>query len=565
MARRPADPVTAYARAVTKRRGSRGRVVAGELVRLASRRHLDDLARRKAMGWVWDEAAVARVIEFFSTFLWLVEVDRPFVLTPWQQFVVGSLFGWKLADGSRRFRLAYIEVGKGNGKTPMAAGVGLYGLTSDQETSAEVYSAATTREQANILFSDAVKMVKHSEELQELVEQNANNLSVASTFSFFRPLSSEHRGLDGRRVHMALIDEVHEHPTPLVVDKMRAGTKGRRQSLIFEITNSGYDQQSVCFHHHEYSEKILRGALVNESWFAYVCQLDEGDRWSDPKVWIKANPNLGTSIPARYLQDQVDEALGMPSKQNIVRRLNFCEWTSVETLWIDLARWQAGQHARTAEHLAALTARPCWVGVDLSSKIDLSAVVLVFPPSAGEARWQLLVHLFMPAENLDERGDRDRAPYREWAEQGLIELTPGNRIDQDRIRDRVVALKAEGYQIQQIGIDPWNAANLAEHWAQDGFEVVEVPQTMNQMSEPSKMFEAFTAESEIDAGANPAMQWMVSNAVVVRDTKDNLYPTKKQSRGRIDGLIAAIIGIKLAQGLDGGGASQAFEERGLWA
>jgi phage terminase large subunit-like protein len=283
-----------------------------------------------------------RSLSFFD-FLQLAEGEhagKPFKLEPFQQFIVGSLFGWRGPDGYRRFRTAYIEIGKGNGKSPLAGGIGLYGMAADDEEGAEIYAAAVTRDQARILFTDAEKMVKASPFLTEIVTQNVNNLAVLSTNSYFRPVSSESRGLDGHRVHMALIDEIREHPNSLVVDKMRAGTKGRRQALILEITNSGYNRETVCWAHHEYSSKILEGLIENDSWFAYVCQLDpcdpcraegkdtptEGcpdcDDWREEKTWIKANPCLDVSITRKYLREQVAEAIGMPTKQNIVRRLS---------------------------------------------------------------------------------------------------------------------------------------------------------------------------------------------------------------------------------------------------
>ncbi len=237
-------------------------------MRQACQRHLNDLTEGPERGLRFDKELAQHAIDFFPAFLRLVEgdnADKEFELQPFQQFIVGSIFGWLAEDGYRRFRTAYVEIGKGNGKTPMAAGIGLYGLCFDDEAGAEIYSAAVTRDQAKILFSDAEKMAKASSALRRLISFNVANLAVLGTNSFFRPISSEARALDGKRVHMALIDEIHEHPNPLVVDKMRAGTKARRQALIFEITNSGYDRHSVCWTHHELSTKVLSGIIENDS------------------------------------------------------------------------------------------------------------------------------------------------------------------------------------------------------------------------------------------------------------------------------------------------------------
>jgi phage terminase large subunit-like protein len=256
------------------------------------------------------------------------------------------------------------------------------------------------------------------------------NLALLATASFFRPVSSEGRGLDGKRVHYAALDEIHEHIDATVVDKMRAGTKGRRQALIYEITNSGYDRHSVCWRHHEYSRMVLEGMMENDSWFAYVCGLDDGDDWHDEKVWLKANPNLGISITEKYLREQVQEADGMPSKENIVKRLNFCIWTEQSTRWMALEKWDACDGVVDAE---ALAGEFCYGGLDLAITRDLSALVLVFPPSGDRRSWQILPFFWCPADDIAERSKRDHVPYDVWAREGSIEVTPGNVTDHDFI------------------------------------------------------------------------------------------------------------------------------------
>ena len=258
----PADPVRQFAAAAVA-----GEVLVGALVRRAAERHLRDLDEGASRGLVWDTAAAEHACRFFPDYLRLAEGDfagRPFLLEPWQQFIVGSLFGWYLADGTRRFRTAYIECAKGNGKTPLAAGMGLYGLVADDEPAAEIYTAGVTRDQANYIMADAIKMVAASPELRRRVDVAVHNLSVRQTHSFMRAVSSEARSLDQKRVHMALIDEIHEHPDAAVVNKMRAGTKGRRRALIVEITNAGYDRHSVCWQHHDFS--LMIPTLDRSAW-----------------------------------------------------------------------------------------------------------------------------------------------------------------------------------------------------------------------------------------------------------------------------------------------------------
>lgn len=537
----PPDQATAYARAVAV-----GEVVAGPLVRLACARHLRDLERK---GLTWDREEAERSVAFFPTVLRLNGGDFegvPFELQPWQAFIVGSLFGWKVAGGARRYRVAYVEVAKGNGKSPLAAGVGLKMLTADNEPRAEVYSAATKKDQAMILFRDAVAMVDQSPALSKRLKKSGEdektwNLSYPATGSWFRPISSDD-GQSGPRPHCGLIDELHEHKTATTVNMMRKGTKGRRQALIFEITNSGYDRQSICWQHHDYSRRVLEGTAEDDSWFAFVCGLDDGDDWRDEQVWRKANPNLGVSISVDYLRDQVREAVGMPANENVTRRLNFCEWTEQDERWIALDAWDA---CAGVVDLDAMAGRPCFGGLDLSSTTDLSAFALLFPPYGEDDLWRLAVWFWLPAENLTDRGTRDRAPYQLWADRGLIEATPGPVIDYQRIRARINDLRGR-FRIEQIGFDPWNATQICSELIDDGHLMVQVSQGMQSMSPPTKEFERLLRGGKLAHGGNAVLRYCASNVTVRADAEGNMKPSKSRSTGRIDGISATIIALERA-------------------
>jgi phage terminase large subunit-like protein len=424
------DPVGQYARAVIARE-----IVAGPLVRAACQRHLKDLEDAPHRGLVWKPELALRAIAFFADVLRLPAVDSddvsgeqivdasksaPFVLHVSQQFIVGSLFGWYNADGTRRFRTAFVEIGKGNGKSPLAAGIGLYMLTADRQPNAEVYASAAVKDQAKIQYRDAVNMVQASEDLLEILQQHGEkevyNLVNVRTGGFFKPISAEKRGLDGKRVHCSLLDELHEHPSSIVADKMRAGTKGMRNALVFEITNSGFDRTSVCYQHHEYSDRVVTGQVVDDSWFAYVCGLDEGDEpLVDESCWPKANPLLNVTITPRYLRELVREARGMPAKASIVKRLNFCIWVDAENPAIDQEVWRAAEDEfeyPEAEPVGAL---------DLSGTRDLTALALWWPGEVARAA----VEFWTPKEGLLDRAKRDRVPYDLWVEQGHITATPG--------------------------------------------------------------------------------------------------------------------------------------------
>lgn len=533
------DPVTDYAKGVVG-----GSIVAGPLVRLACQRHLNDLKRNDL---TWDTGERAR--SFFPTVLRLNGGDfegKPFVLEPFQQFIVGSLFGWKVADGTRRFRVAYIEIAKGNGKSPLAAGIGHYALSADGEARAEVYAAATKKDQAMVLFRDAVAMFEQSPALQRRLIPSGTgaqrwNLAYPETGSFFRPISSDD-GQSGPRPHCALIDEIHEHKSPLVVDMMRAGTKGRRQALIVEITNSGYDRTSVCWQHHEYSRQVLEGCRTedgyrDDSWFAFVAGLDEGDDWRDEAVWPKANPNLGVSITDRYLREQVREAEGMPSKQNVVKRLNFCVWTEQSTRWLDMEMWRAsgGNVDRRA-----LRGRTCYAGLDLATTTDVAALVLCFPPEEEGQPYELLPFFWVPEEAVRARSAQVK--YDQWVREGYIEATPGNITDYDFIRERIKTL-AEEFQFEELAYDRWNATQLITQLGSDGLTVVPMGQGFASMSAPTKEFEKLVKGGLLWHGNNPVLSWMAGNVSVVQDPAGNLKPAKNVSSEKIDGIVAAIMAL----------------------
>jgi len=559
-----ACPVKQYALDVTE-----GRIVACKWVRLACKRHLEDLILGPSRGLIFDSDAAKRAIGFFPMFLVFYEGifdGKPFDLLPFQQFIVGNLFGWKTADGFRRFRTAYIEAAKGNGKSPLAAGIGLYGLVADGEPGAEIYSAATTRDQAGILFRDAKAFVDGSPALLRRLTVDKGNIAYTAKNSFFRPVSSEHRALDGKRPHIALIDEIHEHPSAMVVDKMRAGTKGRTQALIFEITNAGYDRHSVCYQHHEYTEKILEGVIENDAWFGFMTGLDvcescsadgksiptdgcpDCDSWKDESKWGKANPGLDVIIPRKYLREQVAEATEMPSKENIVKRLNFCIWTESVTKWLSMEKWAACGDAVDAE---ALKGRTCYGGLDLSSVSDITAWVKVFPPDIIGGKYSVLCRFFIPEDNMRERIRKDKVPYDVWTKQGFITATPGGIIDYAYVLD-AIRQDAEDYDIAELAFDRWGSQKITTDLQDIGFEVegkkslVQFGQGFASMAAPTKELEKMVRAGELAHGGNPVLSWMVSNAVVRMDPAGNMKVDKEKSTERVDGVIALVMGIARA-------------------
>jgi phage terminase large subunit-like protein len=582
--RRPYDPVTDYAQKVT-----RGSLMAGPMVRLACQRHLNDLKHGSERGLEWflggpDDDGAIRVITWFQNYLHLSSGQhegKPFVLHPSQEFIIGSLFGWKAADGTRRFRVAYVEQAKGSGKSPCAAGLGLYMLVGDREPRAEVYAAAVDYDQAQILFRDAIAMRNASPELRALLSSSGGtgrewNLADLETGSFFRPIASDHKGTgkSGPRVHCALLDEVHEHPTRAMVEYMRAGTKGRRQALIFMITNSGFDRTSVCWDYHKMSERILRGELQNDAFFAYVCGLDKerkvagkngkievipGDDWRDERCWIKANPLLDTDpkrdqgIPGyKYLREQVREAEGMPSKQSIVQRLNFCSWTEGESFWLGQEIWEAVQ---AQLEIKDYFGRKAYAAIDISSKRDLTALALNIPLDDGSSA--AFVWFFMPEDGVRTREDRDGVSYGLWREQGYIETTSGPVVDLAVIADRLMSL-SQDIEIAGLACDTYRRDQLQIEL--DNIDcpipIIEHPQGFRKalnseiwMPRSVEKTEERIVKRMVHINTNPCLTWNASSVVMTEDAQGNKKPDKKKAAGRIDGVVALIEAIGISDSI----------------
>lgn len=531
------DTTSDYARRVAA-----GEIVAGLWVRLAAKRHLDDLVHGPARGLIWQHASAEHALNFIECLRHYqgATAGQRFILSAWQRFVVGCVFGWYAAEGQRRFRIAYIEIGKGNGKTPLAAAVALYALVADGEAGAEVYSAATSREQAGICFNDCRQFVMASAPLMNRLHLGTNNIAYLATSSYLRTVSAEGRGLDGKRPHVVIVDELHEHPNATVVEKMRAGTKGRTRALIFEITNSGYDQTTVCFEHHDYSIKVLQGVIENDSWFSYIAALDKGeDPFSDPAVWIKANPNLGVSVTRQYLEEQVREAKDIPSKRSMVLRLNFCRWTEASENWTDLDHWD---QCASPVQLSALAGRRCFGGLDLASTSDFSALCYVFPPEQDGELWQVVLRLYLPEAAVKKMAEKQRLPVDVWVREGLITVTPGNVTDFNFIKEDIKR-DLEQFDVQEIAFDRYNSSQLVTDLMAEGAEMVGFGQGFASMSGPIKELERMYMSHRITHGGHKVLRWMASNVVGVKDAADNVKFDKSKSTQKIDGMVALAMAI----------------------
>jgi len=535
------QPLDTYARRVCA-----GTIPAGRYHRLACVRHLRDVSRQgtRAFPYRLDLQKVARFLAFVAELKhykgqW---AGQPIVLEPHQVFRLGSMLAWVHREtGLRRIRRAYHEIPRKNGKSLEAAIMALYLTFFDGEGGADGYCAATKKDQAKIVWGDAAQLVKSSI-LHIGIDVFAHSLCDPATMSKLTPLGSDSDSTDGLNPHLIIQDEFHAYKDRKMIDVLETATGARRQPMDMRITTAGNDPVSPGGDEHAYACQVLDRVIEDEGYFAFLAHADLDDDWQAPATWKKANPNYGVSVGVEDLQSLARKAVNMPAAAATFQQKRLNLWVNTSAPWLSLDGWRRGQSAWPIE---SLRGEPCWIGIDLSSKVDLTAVVLAFLPTAERLRWRLVVWCLTPEDTLDERAHRDRAPYRLWKEAGFLRTNPGNRIDHGAVR-ALVSDAAALFDVQQIGIDPWNAGHLETDLQADGFEVIEVPQTLQQMSAPSKEFEADVLDGLIDAGGNPLMAWCISNVVVQRDGKDNIYPVKKKSRGRIDPVIAALLARKVA-------------------
>jgi len=596
------DRTTDYARAVVK-----NKIIAGPHVRNACRRHLDDLKRKKELRWKKESAE--RAIRFFESKLKLSEGQfegKPFVLHEAQAFIVGSLFGWfRKSDGFRRFRRAYIEQGKGNGKSPLAGGIGLYGLVADGEAGAEIYSAGATKEQASILFRDAVKMVGQSPDLDKRLQRSGGpgreyNLAYLRNGSFFRPVSRETKKTgSGPRPHFALVDELHEHPDGGVIEMLERGFKFRRQPLLLMITNSGSDRNSVCYAEHEFACKVAAGnhdapqdltylgAVIDDSTFAYICSLDPGDDpLNDPSCWRKANPLLGVTITEDYLAGVVSQAKNIPTKQNNILRLHFCTWTDAATAWMSR---EAIEPLLVEFDPAMHKGAPVTIGLDLSQNRDITALAAVVrtgdvevagfdrhgkPVTLRKPTFDAWIEAWTPGDTLQAREEKDKIPFRLWAAQGFLHAPAGESISFRHVAQTLVEYDRD-FDVRMVAYDRYafrrfetDAADLSldlpfvEH-PQGGVKKGKPSEEMEKAAkrvgrEPDglwfpaslRLTEETILERRIRLRRNPVLISAIMSAVVDRDKWENQWLAKQKSLNKIDAAVALVMAIGAAHAME---------------
>jgi phage terminase large subunit-like protein len=525
----------------------------------AVKRHQSDLERDDIY---FEEQKAQRALDFFpflkhSKGRWAGE---SFELQPWQAFVVASLTGWMRPDGTRRFRTAYIEVPRKNGKSTLAAGIGLYLFFADNEAGAEVYTAATKRDQARITHSEATRMVKASPGLRKRIRTYKDNLHVLETASKFEPLGQDADTMDGLNVHGAIVDELHAHKTRAVWDVLETATGSRSEPLILAITTAGFDKHSICREQHDYTEKLVDGVTQDDSFFGIVYTIDEDDDWRDERAWLKANPNLGVSVSIDDMETLASRADAIPSQLNSFLRLKLNVWTESETRWIKADTWQGIEGEFTEDDLRG---RQCYAGLDLASTTDVAALALVFPPEREDEPYRVINRYWIPRENMQRRVETDRVPYDVWVRDGWMTATEGNVIDYRYIMHEIDRL-AQIYDIREVGFDRWGAPNLVQQLQDLGGDdwVVSIGQGYSSMSPASKEFEKLVLSGQLQHRGDPVLAWMIANTVVESDPAGNIKPSKSKSTEKIDGVVATIMAADRALRNTSDGRS-VYESRGI--
>ena len=515
-----------------------GRRICGKLERLAVERHLADLENADKLKIRFDEVAAMRCISFFSILKHSKGEfsGKRFELEPWQMFIVWVLFGWKRLDGSRRFRYAYVEVARKNGKTTFAAALSLYMMVLDGEDGAEIYTAATKRDQAKICWTEARNMVGKSPALSNKIARFQSALTMESTLSKMEPLAADSDKLDGLNPHFAVVDEYHAHKTDMLYNVLKSATGARRQPMIFTITTAGFDKTSPCFLMRRTYIDVLLGIKKQENTFVMIYSADEGDDWKDPKTWAKSNPNMGISISAEYLEEEFKSALNRGGSEEVnFKTKNLNQWVDAPTVWIQDEKVRKCSHGTTDADLVGQT---CYAGLDLASHVDINALALYFPELKA-----VKMHYWIPEAKMEENADR--VDYKTWAAEGRIFVTDGNVIDIDAQVEKITEIVRD-VNCRNIAFDPAKAY----HGTVQGLQKAglnnlldEFNQSIKTMSEPTRELQRLVESAEVDLMDDPVLRWMFRNAVAVTDANDNIKLHKAKSMNKIDGLTAIINAI----------------------
>lgn len=500
----------------------------------------------------FDEEEAERRVSFFPLVLKhisatpTVPAGAPFELPPWEQAIVGCIFGWKRLDGTRRYRDVFIYLPKKSGKTTLGAGLLLCAWMLDHEFGAEIYSAAASRDQAAKVFRHVAGMVKIEPELRKRLRiygdkggSSVRSILNASELSSYQPLSADAGVEDGFKPHIVIVDELHRHKKPDLAELLRRSTGASVSPLIITLTTADFNRPSLCNDSIKYARTVRDNKGdpnqpgFDEAFLPVICEADKDDDWTDPKVWRRVNPNMGITVTEEFLARECLLAQSSPTKKNDFLRFNLNIITDSAVAFFDMDRWR-----ECAGDIGDLEGCVCWAGLDMGSTKDTTSFVLIFP---GD-KLRILPFFWIPGETARKRGEEDKVPYPSWIADGFMRATKGDQCDYDAVFKDICEL-GDLYNIQEINFDPWNSTQISNQLAVEGFEVVKFIQGMRSLNAPTKELERLILARELLHGGHPILDWMAGNTVVITDTNQNVRPNKDASTDRIDGIVSTIMAI----------------------
>lgn len=480
---------------------------------------------------------------------------KDFVLLPWEREVIEKLFGSIQADGYRQYRTIYVSTPKKQGKSEIAAALGLKCLLADGEMGGEVYCCAVDRDQATMVFDVAAEMVRQNKVLLNhcKINESRKRIIVHSTNSFFQVLSSESRTKHGLNPSCIIFDELHAQPNDKLWNVMTYDSQvTRTQPILFVITTAGNDKQSICYKQYSYAKKVQKGLIEDPHYLPIIYEATEEEDWNSQKVWEKANPSLGQTISIASIRASYDKAVEVPSEENLFRQYRLNQWVSQETRWIPMSVWLS-QEEPVFE--AQLLGQTCWSGLDLSSVSDITAYSLLFRDGK---KIKTITRCFIPEETMIRKEREDHVPYSSWEKLGYIIKTRGNRIDYDMVKKWIFD-DAKKFHIQRMGFDPWNSSQMVQDLMDEGIEMVEVRQGFKSLNPPTKEFEVLVMEGNFIHGNNPVLSNHFDNVTLEIDAAGNIKPSKGKSTQKIDALVANIIGLAVMDKEE----RSVYEDRGV--
>jgi phage terminase large subunit-like protein len=500
---------------------------------------------RDADGFVFDSEKAQRVVGFFEAFLKHqkgLEAGKPFTLLPWQRDFLATLFGWVDADGRRRYRRTWLEIPRKNGKSTLSSGLGLYLLFGDGEQSAEVVSAAGDRDQAAIVFDVAKGMIQGDAMLSKLAQVYRREIKYPRTNSVFKVISSDAGTKHGMNISGLIADEVHVWPNRDLWDTLHTSMGARAAPLSIAITTAGHSRTSIAWEQHDYALKVRDGTIKDERFLPVVYAAPEGSDWTEPETWHIANPSLGQSISLDYLEQECKRAKEVPGYVNTFLRLHLNVWTEQQTRWLPMDSWDAS--GSEIDH-GKLDGQECWLGVDLATTQDTTCVAAVFPGADGTIT--VLPHFFLPKDNIEAKERNDRLPYRAWASEGHITLTPGVVTDYSFVEAKIMDL-VERYKVQEVTLDRWNATDISTRLSEQGANITWIGQGYRSLSAPSKRLEELVLSGKLIHGDHPILRAQASQVMIETDPAGNIKPSKRASGSkanseRIDGIVALVMGL----------------------